>query len=99
MAWRFWCGAAFMRAYLGITTKLDILPSEPEEIQVLLDMYRMDKAVLQLEEELGTRPDFGHVPLLRMRRILESSGKSSDGRSPDDAPPATRKGRHKGGPR
>jgi len=73
VAWRFWCGAAFLRAYLGITGKLGVLPDEPEELKVLLDMYRMDKAVLQLEEELATRPEFAHIPLLRMRRIFESS--------------------------
>ena len=80
MAWRFWCGAAFLRAYLGIAGRLGILPEDPDELRALLDLYRMDKAVLQLEEELATRPEFAHIPLLRMRRILESSPReASDG--------------------
>jgi maltose alpha-D-glucosyltransferase/alpha-amylase len=65
--WTQWVSAAFLGAYLQATTG-PLLPTEPDDLRILLDAHVLEKALYELGYELNNRPDWVAVP---MRGILE----------------------------
>jgi maltose alpha-D-glucosyltransferase/alpha-amylase len=66
-AWgRFWqasAGAIFLRSYLETAAAANLLTASHEEIELLLDVFVLEKAVYELAYELNNRPDWLGVPL------------------------------------
>jgi maltose alpha-D-glucosyltransferase/alpha-amylase len=75
--WRLWVGATFLRGYLDVARPAGFLPGGREELQVLLDVLLMEKAVYELGYELNNRPDWVRIPL---EGILQLLGTDSAGR-------------------
>lgn len=69
--WYTWVSAAFLKTYLAVAKEAPFLPHEPAELQILLDVYLLEKAVYELGYELNSRPEWVRVPL---RGILELVG-------------------------
>jgi maltose alpha-D-glucosyltransferase / alpha-amylase len=67
--WETWVGAAFLRAYLAVTRDRGLLPSRPEDLDILLQAFVMDKALYELGYELNNRPDWVHIPLAGLLRL------------------------------
>ncbi len=71
-AWgRFWSGcvaAAFFKAYRQAAGSAPFLPPGEAELQLMLDVYLLRKAVYELGYELNNRPDWVQIPL---QEILE----------------------------
>jgi maltose alpha-D-glucosyltransferase / alpha-amylase len=75
--WERWVAAAFLRAYLERAGRDDagasFLPSSRAETATLLDVYRLDKTLLELADELhdqNERPDRVRIPLEGILQIL-----------------------------
>ena len=68
-----WSGVAFLQSYMELTTNSPFLPQDPTELQVLLDAFVLEKAILDLDYELKNRPDMVEIPLERLFDLLESS--------------------------
>ena len=71
---RFWnhaVSAAFLRAYLPPLAQSGLLPKSEEELQTLLSIYTLNKAVYELGYELNNRPDWVKIPL---QGILQLTG-------------------------
>ena len=70
-----WVSAAFLSAYLEAAGEAAgqsaFLPKDPEQLQALLDIYLLEKAVYEVGYELNNRPDWVRVPL---QGILQSLG-------------------------
>jgi maltose alpha-D-glucosyltransferase/alpha-amylase len=62
-----------LRAYLAIAGKAAFLPSNPEDLGVLLDALLLDKAIYELGYELNNRPAWARIPLIGIRQLLEES--------------------------
>ena len=67
--WETWVGAAFLRTYLGVTRELPFVPSDPDDLEILLQTFVLDKALYELGYELNNRPEWVHIPLTGLLRL------------------------------
>ncbi|MEA2239296.1 MAG: maltose alpha-D-glucosyltransferase / alpha-amylase [Thermoanaerobaculia bacterium] len=70
--WYRWVSAAFLRAYVAESGDAAHLPRTRDELQVLLDVHLLEKALYEITYELNNRPDWVHIPL---RGVLELLGR------------------------
>jgi len=61
--WYRWVSAAFLKAYLAGASQVPFLPQGRDELQVLLDVHLLEKAIYELGYELNNRPDWIGIPL------------------------------------
>jgi maltose alpha-D-glucosyltransferase/alpha-amylase len=47
-----------------------ILPRDPQELERLLDVYLLEKAIYELGYELGNRPAWAAIPLRGLLQLL-----------------------------
>ncbi|HEX7184677.1 MAG TPA: maltose alpha-D-glucosyltransferase [Thermoanaerobaculia bacterium] len=72
--WERWVSSAFLRAYLGRAQGASFMPSSREDLETLLDVFVLEKAVYELAYELNNRPDWVRIPLQGILQILGLSG-------------------------
>ncbi|BBD09515.1 maltose alpha-D-glucosyltransferase [Desulfovibrio ferrophilus] len=72
-SWRFWTASAILDAYFKALDGFDIVPTGHEERKLLLDIFLLDKAMYELDEELLNRPEWAAVPLRAIRQLLEQN--------------------------
>ena len=70
--WSAWISATFLKAFLATADGASFVPAERTDIQHLLDVYLLDKAVYELAYELNNRPDWVRVPLAGILQLLET---------------------------
>ena len=61
---------AFLAAYLGRLGGSGLLPTQPEAVRTLLDLFELDKAVYEVGYEQGNRPDWVHIPVAGVHAVL-----------------------------
>ena len=61
--WEQSVSSAFLRSYCEFAKGVDIVPSEPQLFQQLLEAYVIDKAFYELVYELNNRPSWVIIPL------------------------------------
>lgn len=71
--WQTWVSATFLRSYLAAATAAAFLPQTSEELQLLLDVYLLEKALYELRYELNSRPDWIRIPLQGILQLLETA--------------------------
>jgi maltose alpha-D-glucosyltransferase/alpha-amylase len=69
--WHHWVSAAFLRAYLAESAKGHHLPKSPENVEILLNTYILEKALYEIVYELNNRPDWVRIPLRGLLDLLE----------------------------
>ena len=75
--WYHAVSATFLRAYLQALGQTDLLPSAPEDIQVLLQAYLLNKAMYEVGHELNNRPAWLGIPLQGVLQLLGQGWKIS----------------------
>jgi maltose alpha-D-glucosyltransferase/alpha-amylase len=70
--WRIWISTAFLKTYLEVVSAGHFIPKTRKELQALLDVYMLEKAVYELGYEINNRPHWIGIPLQGIREILES---------------------------
>ena len=68
--WHAWMSAVFVNSYLETTKQASLLPQDQGELQVLLDIYLLEKAVYEIGYELNSRPDWVRVPIRGILQLL-----------------------------
>jgi maltose alpha-D-glucosyltransferase/alpha-amylase len=68
--WYAWVSATFLKAYLGVAKEAPFLPKERAHLQLLLEVFLLEKAVYELGYELNNRPDWVKVPLRGITQLL-----------------------------
>jgi trehalose synthase-fused probable maltokinase len=63
---------AFLDGYLGAVERTAIVPSSPQ-LERLIGIFELEKAVYELRYELSHRPDWVHIPVAGIGRLLESA--------------------------
>ena len=77
---QFWyqcVAAAFLTAYCATAAGAAFLPRTPEELDVMVEIFMLEKALYELAYELNNRPDWVHIPLRGLRALCEGSGRSA----------------------
>jgi maltose alpha-D-glucosyltransferase / alpha-amylase len=70
--WSLWTSARFLKTYLQTVGTLPIIPQSAEDIELLLNVFLLEKAVYELGYELSNRPSWVRVPIHGILRIMES---------------------------
>jgi maltose alpha-D-glucosyltransferase/alpha-amylase len=71
--WALWVTAAFLRGYLETEPVARLLPRSGEQLEALLNVFILGKAIYELGYELNNRPRWVHLPLAGIRQILEGA--------------------------
>ena len=69
--WHRWVSSAFLRAYLATAGDASFLPRTRQELDLLLHVYLLEKAVYEVGYELNNRPDWVWIPLHGIRELLQ----------------------------
>lgn len=75
--WLAWVSASFLDGYLAQTRDAAFLPRSIAEIELLLRIYLLEKALYEVSYELGHRPDWVAIPLEATERLLAAKGSKS----------------------
>ena len=70
--WNFWVNVVFLKAYLDRVGDAAFLPRERQELERLLEVFLLEKAVYELRHDLLNRPDWMPVALYGVRQLAES---------------------------
>jgi maltose alpha-D-glucosyltransferase/alpha-amylase len=68
--WWTWVSAAFLKSYLAVVKEAPFLPNDPTDLQILIDIYLLEKAIYELGYELNSRPDWVKVPLQGILQLV-----------------------------
>jgi maltose alpha-D-glucosyltransferase/alpha-amylase len=67
-AWYEWAGGAFLGAYLKTAAQAAFLPAR--DIDLILEVFMLEKVFYELHYELNNRPDWIHLPLAGILEII-----------------------------
>jgi predicted trehalose synthase len=68
--WEERCRAEFLDGYLD-TAEPSLLPAGRDQVERLLTVFELEKAVYELRYELNNRPDWVAIPVAGILRMLE----------------------------
>ena len=72
--WYAWTSAAYLGSYMRTAREAGFLPAgHNDEIELLLDVHMLEKAVYELGYELNNRPDWLGVPSAGLLALLDGS--------------------------
>jgi maltose alpha-D-glucosyltransferase/alpha-amylase len=69
--WHRYAGGIFLRAYLTAAGDAPFLPKEKGDIDMLIRLFLLEKAVYEIGYELNNRPDWVIIPLKGTESLLE----------------------------
>ena len=72
--WRAEMTVAFLRGYLAVPETRELLPSDSDDLRLLLQAYLLDKALYELRYELANRPAWAAIPLDALCRRVQGEG-------------------------
>jgi trehalose synthase-fused probable maltokinase len=61
----------FLHAYLRASHEADLLPRDRGDLQLLLDFFELDKALYEVNYEIGHRPDWVRIPLRGIIDVID----------------------------
>jgi maltose alpha-D-glucosyltransferase/alpha-amylase len=61
----------FIDSYLETAGDASFIPKEEREINDLLSVYTIEKAIYEADYEFNNRPDWLHIPLNGLKKILD----------------------------
>jgi maltose alpha-D-glucosyltransferase/alpha-amylase len=80
--WSQWVSSNFLRAYLPPISSAGLIPRDRDEIERVLRVLLLDKALYELGYELNNRPGWARVPIRGILDLLDGSGASSHADEP-----------------
>ncbi|HYO94964.1 MAG TPA: maltose alpha-D-glucosyltransferase [Polyangiaceae bacterium] len=75
--WFSWTSSAFLRSYLRTASGASFLPKDRAELQRLLTIYLLEKAVYELGYELDHRPQWLSLPLRGIVWLVKGQGETA----------------------
>jgi maltose alpha-D-glucosyltransferase/alpha-amylase len=72
--WYTWSAWAYLQEYSQVVGKAPFAPKDKDELRILLDAFRLEKALSKLEHALYHRPELLRVHLHAIEQILGSYG-------------------------
>jgi maltose alpha-D-glucosyltransferase / alpha-amylase len=74
--WYRWVSATFLKYYLARLGSSELLPTNRDQLSVLLEAHLLEKALYEITYELTHRPDWVRIPLHGILQLMEP-GKGS----------------------
>jgi len=71
--WNVWISATFLNSYLQHAAPGGFLPTNRDELNILLNTYLLEKALYELGYELNNRPDWVHIPITGILQLLQTT--------------------------
>ena len=71
--WHLWVSTAYLKTYMEVVRGAAFLPSSPDEVKLLLDVYLVEKAVYELGYELNNRPGWVTIPLQGILQTVQAA--------------------------
>jgi len=68
-----WVCSIFFKGYLEVAAEVGFLPQTREELQVLLDIYVLEREIREVSYELNNRPNWVRIPLQGIKQVLQTS--------------------------
>jgi maltose alpha-D-glucosyltransferase/alpha-amylase len=62
----------FLKSYLDTAGNAPFIPAEREELELLLRVFLLEKAVYEVGYELNNRPEWVVIPLKGIKDLLRS---------------------------
>ncbi len=69
--WHHWVCVNYLKGYLAATSRAVFLPRSRDELELMLGVYLLEKAVYELNYELNNRPDWVRVPVEGILEMLK----------------------------
>ncbi len=77
--WRIWVSSSFLRAYLRAVEGTNLVPADRRELETLLDVFLLEKAVYELNYELNNRPSRVTIPLRSILVLIDPARRGDGG--------------------
>lgn len=71
--WSGWAGGQFLSQYLATTSGAAFIPAGREDMERLLRLYLLQKAIYELGYELNNRPAWIEIPLAGLREMVKGA--------------------------
>jgi maltose alpha-D-glucosyltransferase/alpha-amylase len=69
--WDFWVSVSYVKGYLDTTANASFLPKSQDELNLMLGVYVLEKAIYELAYELNNRPTWTDVPIAGILQIVK----------------------------
>jgi maltose alpha-D-glucosyltransferase/alpha-amylase len=69
--WTFWVSAAYLSGYLAAAAGAGFLPNARDQLETLLEIYVLEKAIYEINYEMNNRPNWLSIPLSGILRQVE----------------------------
>jgi maltose alpha-D-glucosyltransferase/alpha-amylase len=70
--WYRWVAASYLRSYLEVGGEAPFLPQDRRQLEVLLDVFLLEKAVYELGYEANHRPEWVKIPIRGIVQLVEA---------------------------
>ncbi len=70
--WHLWVSVAYLQTYLEVVDAAPFLPDTPEDLDLLLSSFLVEKAVYELGYELNNRPGWVRIPLQGILQVIRA---------------------------
>jgi maltose alpha-D-glucosyltransferase / alpha-amylase len=70
-AWNIWISSTYLNSYLQHAQRGGFLPADRDELNILLNVYLLEKALYELGYELNNRPDWVRIPLTGILQLIQ----------------------------
>jgi maltose alpha-D-glucosyltransferase/alpha-amylase len=70
--WQAWVSSVFLGSYLGEASNGKFLQANSEELELLLGVFMLEKAVYELAYELNNRPEWLYVPVQGILELMRA---------------------------
>jgi maltose alpha-D-glucosyltransferase/alpha-amylase len=61
--WNLWTSVVFLQGYREATANAHFMPKSQDELNLMLEIFMIDKAIYELSYELNNRPDWVDIPI------------------------------------
>jgi maltose alpha-D-glucosyltransferase/alpha-amylase len=69
--WDVWTSVAFLQGYRQAVAGAAFMPKSQDELNLVLQIFMLDKAIYELSYELNNRPDWVHIPIAGILEIVK----------------------------
>jgi maltose alpha-D-glucosyltransferase/alpha-amylase len=69
--WDFWVSVNYLKGYFETPANSTFMPKSQEEINLMLSVYTLAKAIYELAYELNNRPDWVDIPIAGILQVMK----------------------------